>query len=208
MRFQARLEVESRLDTATRYDQKLHRILKTSSEVFAESGFDRASIRDISAATGVSLSGLYYYFSSKDELLYLIQRHCFETLTVELDSALDQISDSESKLRTVIRTHLTFFVNNMCEMKVLSHEADALSGDLRQEVSGLKRSYAERVSTVLRELSPSSDEPQIRAATYSLFGMMNWIYTWYRPGADVDVDSLAEMMSGLFLKGFPAGLSD
>ncbi|HNH84049.1 MAG TPA: helix-turn-helix domain-containing protein, partial [Acidobacteriota bacterium] len=44
------------------YDQKLNFILHTSAQVFAEKGYDRASLRDISRATGFSLAGLYYYF--------------------------------------------------------------------------------------------------------------------------------------------------
>ena len=48
-------------------EAKLDHILRHSARIFAEKGFAGASIRDISRATGVSLSGLYYYFDSKQK---------------------------------------------------------------------------------------------------------------------------------------------
>ena len=43
-----------------------------------------ASMRDLSRASGMSLAGLYYYFESKEKLLYLIQRHTFTTIVERL----------------------------------------------------------------------------------------------------------------------------
>ncbi len=57
------------------FDRKLDEILRRAAAVFCARGYHQASIRDISRATRVSLAGLYYYFTSKEELLYLIQRH-------------------------------------------------------------------------------------------------------------------------------------
>ena len=74
-----------RLEPATRhYDEKLQQILKTSAKIFAEKGFHHTSVRDISRATKMSLSGLYYYFTTKEELLYLIQERCFVNLIAAL----------------------------------------------------------------------------------------------------------------------------
>jgi AcrR family transcriptional regulator len=69
------------------YDRKLEGILRQAAAVFCARGYHRASMRDIARTTGVSLAGLYYYFPSKEHLLYLIQRQAFETL---VDSAYGQ----------------------------------------------------------------------------------------------------------------------
>ncbi|HEY1268842.1 MAG TPA: helix-turn-helix domain-containing protein, partial [Candidatus Binatia bacterium] len=71
----------NRGETPTRhYDEKLEEILKCAAKIFAEKGFHSTSIRDISRATGMSLAGLYYYFRTKEELLFLIQERCILTL--------------------------------------------------------------------------------------------------------------------------------
>ena len=53
----------------------------------------------------------------------------------------------------------------------------------------------------LAELHPDSELNQ-RVSVFALFGMMNWIYTWYRVGRDVPVEELAENMCRLFLCGY------
>lgn len=189
------------VDERPSYDEKLLHILKASAAVFAEKGYDRASIRDISAATGVSLSGLYYYFKSKEELLFLIQDHCFGTLLKRLQEDLKGADEPEERLRVVVRNHLRFFVDNMKEMKVLSHEADVLTGDYRSRVGARKREYVQIVSGILEALRPA-EGADLRTSTFALFGMMNWIYTWYRDEKDLPVGELEDEILHLFLRGF------
>src|SRR5215210_4171661 len=81
-------------DERSAYDEKLESILRTAASIFAEKGYHQASIRDIARATGVSLSGLYYYFDSKEELLFLIQDHAFGTLTGNLERMLEGVEVS------------------------------------------------------------------------------------------------------------------
>src|SRR4029077_10486324 len=69
-------------------EAKLQHILRTSAQVFAQNGFEGASMRDISRATGVSLAGLYYYFENKQHLLYLIQSTTFTFVFESLRSRL------------------------------------------------------------------------------------------------------------------------
>lgn len=195
------------MEARTRFDEKLARIMKQAAVVFAEKGYHQASIRDISAATEVSLSGLYYYFESKEELLFLIQRHAFETVLTRLDSELEGAASPEERLRAVVRNHLGFFVHNMPEMKVLSHEAEALTGAFRSEVSALKRRYSEIVTEILSDLSPAGRVPDARVATFTLFGMMNWIYNWYRPDRDVGVERMSEELLHIFLRGYSSPLN-
>jgi AcrR family transcriptional regulator len=183
------------------YDEKLESILRCAASVFAEKGYHQASIRDIARATHVSLSGLYYYFQSKEELLFLIQDHALGTLLSDLERRLAGIRDPELKLRVLMENHLRYFLANRAEMKVLAHEAESLSGDFRRTVQEQKRRLTEIASRILQEVTPGSHlDP--RVAVFSLFGMMNWIYTWYRPDYDVSAERLADEMSTLFLHGY------
>jgi len=44
-----------------------------------------------------------------------------------------------------------------------------------------------------------------RIAVLSLFGMMNWIYTWHNPRVDADAEHIAREMGDLFLRGVMSG---
>src|SRR5215471_12129417 len=122
----------------SRYDQKLEMILRTSARIFAEKSYHSTSMRDIAHATGVSLAGLYHYCKSKEELLFLIQDHCFGRVKQRLEQRIQGIEDPFEKLHLFIDNHLSFFAANMPEMKVLSHEAESLGGDLHKHVSTKK----------------------------------------------------------------------
>ncbi|MGI9108332.1 MAG: TetR/AcrR family transcriptional regulator [Pyrinomonadaceae bacterium] len=194
----------------TRYDQKLEFILRTSARIFAEKGYHSTSMRDISRATEVSLAGLYYYCKSKEELLFLIQDNCFGHVHERLQERLRETSDAVEKLRLVIENHLSFFASNMAEMKVLSHEADSLAGEMRAHVTGRKQQYTRLVRRILSEVQGQQEpngQPKLdlTVATYALFGMMNWIYNWYDPRGKLSVNDLVDNLTRLFLSGFLAG---
>src|ERR671915_1384788 len=136
----------------TRYDQKLEFILRTSARIFAEKGYHSTTMRDISRETSVSLAGLYYYCKSKEELLFLIQDNCFGRVHERLLERLRETNDPIAKLRLVIENHLSFFAANMAEMKVLSHEAESLAGEMHEHVSGKKQRYTKTVRRILSEV--------------------------------------------------------
>ena len=188
----------------SKYDQKLVHILKTAAAVFAQKGYHPTSIRDIARATQMSISGLYYYFTSKEELLYLIQDYCFSTVIDDCGRLLAGVNDPVHRLKLLIENHLNYFVNNMNEMKVLSHEADSIAGEYFKKVNAKKRQYVDMVMQLLEGIAAQhqTEGVDVRVATFSLFGMMNWIYNWYDPRRDIDGAALAQTITRLFLSGF------
>src|SRR5256714_1696031 len=192
----------------SRYDQKLEFILRTSARIFAAKGYHSTSMRDIARATRVSLAGLYYYCKSKDELLFLIQDNCFGRVLERLQEHLTETDDPVARLRLVIENHLSFFAANMSEMKVLSHEAESLGGELYERVAGKKQQYTKLVRRILADVQAEQTATQkidLTVATYALFGMMNWIYNWYDPRGKLSVNDLVDNFARLFLAGFLAG---
>lgn len=194
----------------SKYDQKLEFILRTAARIFAEKSYHSTTMRDISRATEVSLAGLYHYCKSKEELLFLIQDNCFGRVLERLEERLAEASDPVQKLRIFIDNHLAFFAANMAEMKVLSHEADSLAGDLHLHVSGKKQKYTKLAREILSEVEQQQLESERRqidltVATYALFGMMNWIYNWYDPNGKVSISELVDNITRLFLNGLLAG---
>jgi AcrR family transcriptional regulator len=183
---------------------KLDALLADAARVFAERGFHRTSMRDLAKASGVSLAGLYYYVESKDELLYLIQTRSFDAVIAGMRERLEGVTDPVERLSRFIENHLDYFASHMAEMKVLSHEAGALTGDFLHEVNDKKRGYTLVLMDILEELDRERGPAHVnrRVATYSLFGMMNWIYNWYDPLGDLGVEVLAQGVCRLFLGGY------
>jgi AcrR family transcriptional regulator len=189
----------------TRYDRRLAEILNHATEVFCRKGYEGASMRDLSRESGMSLAGLYYYFESKERLLYLIQKHTFGTIVQRLKARLEGVSDPEQRVRLFILNHLEYFLANQAAMKVLSHEDEVLKNGFGAEVAAIKREYYRICVGLLDELKRDRGlQFSTRLAVLSLFGMMNWIYTWHKPRVDADADSIAGEMGDIFLRGVTA----
>jgi len=163
-------------------------------------------MRDLSRASGMSLAGLYYYFESKERLLFLIQKHTFTTIVQRLKSRLEGVNDPEQRIRIFILNHLEYFLAHPASMKVLSHEAEALKNGFASEVAAIKREYYRICVGLLDELKRDRGlQFSTRIAVLSLFGMMNWIYTWHNPRVDADAEQLASEMGDIFLRGLMTG---
>jgi len=159
-------------------------------------------MRDLSRASGMSLAGLYYYFESKERLLFLIQKHTFTTIVQRLKLRLEGVSDSEQRVRIFILNHVEYFLANPASMKVLSHEDDALKNGFASEVAAIKREYYRICVSLLDDFKRDRGlQFSTRIAVLSLFGMMNWIYTWHNPRIDADAEQLAREMGDIFLRG-------
>jgi AcrR family transcriptional regulator len=184
-------------------EAKLQHILLYSAQIFAEQGFEGASIRDISRATGISLSGLYYYFESKQKLLYLLQKSAFTNIMERLQQRLAHIQEPEARLRVLVRNHIEYFLSHPNEMKVLSHEEEALDPPYREEVASIKRRYYALAREIFDGVAGKglAEGLRPRVAVLSLFGMMNWVYKWHRPKTDPSAQELTEAIVGIFLYG-------
>jgi TetR/AcrR family transcriptional regulator, cholesterol catabolism regulator len=196
-----------------RFDRRFSEILDYATEIFAEKGYDGASMRDLSRLSGISLAGLYYYFDSKEKLLYLIQKHTFSTIVDRLRERLEDSGDPEERIRIFVHNHVDYAVAKQGAMKVLSHEDDVLKDGHGAELTAIKREYyricvglvndlatAERLKRLGKKASESRGI-STRTAVMGLFGMMNWLYTWYRPQADPDAEVIARQISDIFLQG-------
>jgi len=185
-----------------RFEQQLGKILEHATEVFCEKGYAGASMRDIARATGMSLAGMYHYFGNKERLLYLIQKDTFTTILSRLRAEVAEAADTEQALRGFIFHHLEYFLDHQQAMKVLSHEDDALTGAYRREIADLKRQYFRICHELLNRYKKEKGlQFDSRIALLSLFGMMNWIYTWYNPRLDGGAQRLSREMGETFFRG-------
>jgi AcrR family transcriptional regulator len=216
---------------AQAYEEKHLELLRAAAALFAERGYHDASIRDLARVTGRSLSGLYYYFSGKEELLFQIQHHCYSTLLKAMREALEGARTPEEKLLVFISHHLAFFRHNMDEMKVLAHEDVTLTGGYGRRILELRRAYSRMLIEIVEEYeagaaaeaaaaarrgaaaetgesaeSGTADgpgHPSAEVAAFVLFGAMNWLYAWPRRLRRMPAEDLAAAVAQMFLCGYP-----
>jgi AcrR family transcriptional regulator len=166
-------------------------------------------MRDLSRLSGISLAGLYYYFESKEKLLYIIQQHTFTTIIERLRERLATSSDPEQRIRIFVQNQVEYSVAKQRAMKVLAHEDDVLKNSYGAELAAIKREYYRICFALVEDFanaqpgkSNSKDAAvSTRTAVMGLFGMMNWTYTWYNPRVDPPAEVLAREIADIFLRG-------
>jgi TetR/AcrR family transcriptional regulator, cholesterol catabolism regulator len=189
------------------YDDRLNHILQAATSLIAEVGYEKASMRAVAHAAGVSLAGLYHYFVSKEHILFLIQYRTFNALVNNLREKLHGVDDPTEQLRVMVRTHVGYFAANLAALKVCSHELDSLSGDSYEETSRIRHEYYGLVRGIIDRLVEASvpGSPLDRyVATMSLFGMLNWLYRWYDPTRGRSPNVVANQLATQFLHGLDA----
>lgn len=204
------LEVDTAHRRTPGFDTKRLHLLKSAARVFSDEGYDKASMRRIAAEAEVSLAGIYHYVAGKEELLYWIQCHTFDSLLEDLERSLEGVEGPRLRLATAVRNHVRHFGENMHELKVCAREVETLEGEAYDDIHERRRAYFEAVHELVKDLEPKhGGRLGSWLATANLFGMMNWFYQWYDAGRSrVSLDGLAAQQTALFLDGYYASTSN
>lgn len=181
---------------------KTNEVLRRCCKVIAEQGFEKATIRKIAGEMGTSVAALYYYYASKEDLLFAIQYRSFRELVAQLEVRLKGETDPERKLRILIENHLDYFSARMNELVVCSHEINTLQGKAYRKVREIRRRYYNIAVGLVRELSRGIS-PSL--AALNLFGMLNWIHMWFDPKKGKSARDVAQSIGDLFLHGIRGG---
>ena len=188
------------------HGEKRAQILKAAAKVFAEQGFDRASMSKLAAECGISKANIYHYYDSKDALLFDLLDNYLSTLRDRV-CGVDAVGlPPEEALRRTVLEILLAYQGADDEHRVQSAGIAVLPADQQQVLRAYQRDMVRQMSSILARLAPAhlkNDASRLRAATMSVFGMLNWFYMW-NPGADEAARrDYAALVSDMVLKGLP-----
>ncbi|ACP26369.1 putative transcriptional regulator, TetR family [Sinorhizobium fredii NGR234] len=188
------------------FEEKQRGILASAAAVFAEMGMEKASMAQIAAHSNVSKALLYHYYPSKDALIFdIIRSHL-----TELDAEIEAVDRPElapgERLRLLVRQVLENYRDADDQHKVQLNGTSALSAEQMAEIHAIERRIVKRFSTVISAINPdlNKDRPLLMPVTMSLFGMMNWVYMWFRPDGPISRDDYADVATTLILEGIKA----
>jgi len=160
-------------------DKKDH-ILDVAEKVFAESGYDGASTRQISGEAGVNMAMLNYYFGSKEGVfLAIFERRISAFQKVLADIGNEEGATSWQKLDKYIDSYINKVVNNNCFHIMLHREiskskktelTDQITAIVMKNVAVFQSLIAEGVKN--GEFNKNADQEMLVA---TMFGTKNYI---------------------------------
>lgn len=184
----------------------LDEILRKSCHLMAKKGFHGTSMRDLAQATGRSLSGLYHYFRSKEDLLFLINLHGFRTLNDTWSKLREAFHAPQERLYAFVFFHMSYFAEHMDEMRVMVWGTQVMSLEKARMIQKLKDRYTASAREIVKDVCEKTnggdlDQTRLERETYLLFGMMNWTFSWYAPRRHGNVSVLVADVFETFTSG-------
>ncbi|MFC4945543.1 TetR/AcrR family transcriptional regulator [Pseudonocardia sp. GCM10023141] len=178
-------------------------IAAAAREVFAERGYHGASIRDIAKRAGLSLSAMYYWHASKQDLLAAMltagHHEYLEACTAALDAAGPDPAD---RLVALVRATVSYRVRRRVESLIAAQEwrnLDPVHAEpLVASRQALTRLWARIVEEGVR--AGAFDCPHPEDARRSIQAACNAISQWYDPAGDVSEPELEQRYADIALR--------
>ncbi len=189
-------------ETRDKENERKSAIGRAAAVLFHRKGYLETSLQDISNEAGLSKGCIYYYFSSKHEILYFILDSYMDHLSEGLEEELKRIPDSSSKIRFIMLRHLGLYNNRVPEAKAILHDAHNLPAEYFNAIASKQKKYAQMLADVLSEyFEGSMPMDRSKAISYILFGMCNSIMHWHNPEGPIKLDELSRVCHEIFMNG-------
>lgn len=189
------------------FEQKQNAILKSAAAVIAELGMEKASMAQVASHVGVSKALLYHYYPSKDALIFdIIKTHLLE-LDHAVTAADDKSIPADARLRQLIWAVLDTYRDADDEHKVQLNAGSALNDTQKAEIRAIERRIVTHFCDTLAEINPAlinKDKPLIMPVAMSIFGILNWMYLWFRDDGKISREDYSEVVSTMMLEGIKA----
>jgi AcrR family transcriptional regulator len=182
---------------SSQHELKRDEILDVAAQCFAERSYPAASMNDIAAAGGTSKARLYHYYESKEAILFdLLDRYTQRLLALigEAEATAQRRSlDDRAMLHELVRGFLQEYEHSATRHVALLHDTKFLGDSQRELILNRQRDVVSAVTRFVRRAYPGrvGADNQTPVAMM-LFGMINWTFTWLRPGGPLSYSAFAD----------------
>ena len=181
-------------------------ILDIAAQCFATKSYPAASMNDIALASGTSKARLYHYYESKEAILFdLLERYTERLLSVigQTEATAQRRNlDDRAALHELIRAFLQEYETSATRHAALLHATPFLGVQQREVILNRQRDVVSAVTRFLRRAYPQRLTPANQTAVaMMLFGMINWTFTWLRPGGAMSYADFAEEVIAMVERG-------
>lgn len=188
------------------HDLKREQILDMAAQCFAQRSYAAASMNDIAQALGTSKARLYHYYGSKDAILFeLLGRYTERLLALiaqaEAEAQRRDLSE-RAALHALLRAFLQEYETSATRHVALLHATPFLPEAEHEQILDRQRDVVSAFTRLLRRAYPGRvTAANQTAVTMMVFGMINWTFTWLRPGGSMSYADFADEVIVMLERG-------
>lgn len=177
-----------------RFERRRAEVLDRCAEVFAERGYGGAAIEDLSAATGLTVGGLYHYIGSKEQALFAIFSRLMDPLLAEARRIEAADVDPQERLRRLLRLWVGHVADHRDHMLVFNQERHVLERDRRRwhEIRRSRREFEELLGRLLAAAADEGSDTDLTLLRFAVLGMVNHTAQWLRPDGRLSPTEIAD----------------
>jgi len=187
-------------------DNRRDVILRGLNRVLREhSGPQSFRMQDLAKHIGVVKGNLYYYFKSKQDLMYHCRIKCLQQSLEALERVQAGAGPSSEKLHQLIRDHILVLTEGQYSA-VLLLDMGNISAARRRKYVGLRDEFEAGMRRLIEEGIAAGEFPKrdVRMASFAILGSINWIPKWYRAGGPSTAAEIAEYQADFFVSALRA----
>ncbi|VBB45137.1 Transcriptional regulator, TetR family [uncultured Desulfatiglans sp.] len=183
--------------------QKIFEIDRVIAHLFARKGYQRTSMRDIAHELGMNQASLYYYYKSKEEMLFRLMNGAMEDSLLVIEDICASDLSPEDKLSQVLSFYSRYFAGEQEREILLLNEMNSLNDQHRNILNEKQRHYVQLFYSILQELTDQNKMKPIdhTVATFAFFGMVHYTVRWYNRDGPINLEELANMFVEIFTRG-------
>jgi|LNFM01.1.fsa_nt_gb AcrR family transcriptional regulator len=187
---------------AARFPQQQQAILQHAARLFASRGFPGTSMNELAAAAGISKALLYHYYEDKYQLLVAIAEGHIDRLTALVEEVHAQPQAAEARLRRLIARFVEEYAHAHAHHQVLVQDIKYLDDDDEQRIRAKERTVVSAFAQAIAAVHPALAVTKIEKPLAMLFfGMINWMFTWFREGGALDYDDMSRLVTDFVIGG-------
>jgi AcrR family transcriptional regulator len=190
---------------AANYDEQRDMILKRAAHLFARRGYPATSMNEVAQACGLSKATLYHYYRDKYNLLVSIADGHVSHLQALVAEVTAEGLAPEQRLRELILRIVNDYADAQDAHRVLTDDVRFLEPADRQRVLDKEREVVAGFARAVADAHPAAEGARLsKPLTMLLFGMINWMFTWMKPGGELNHQAMAPIVADLFSGGIAA----
>jgi AcrR family transcriptional regulator len=178
-------------------------LLAVAVEVFNERGYDGTSMEDLARRLGISKSSIYHHVAGKEELLRLALSRALDGWSQIADQARGLKAPAIDRLEYLVRGTVGVLASELPYVTLLLRVRG--NTEVERDALNRRRTFDRLVAELVTEAEREGDiRPDVDPATTArlLFGMVNSLVEWYRPGRGSAADqALADAVCAVAFDG-------
>ncbi|MFL6634557.1 MAG: TetR/AcrR family transcriptional regulator [Massilia sp.] len=178
-------------------------IVKSAAQLFAHRGVRNVSLEEVASGLGYSKSSVYYYFKSKDELLWAVFSYISGHFVGNAERIASVEADPMNRLKELIRMHVRFLAEHLEWATVFYRDAQALPEERQKEVRGIIVKYDSIFRQAVLEGTQNGSMQPIppEVAVNAILGACNWMVNWISPKHQQNINQITDTYIALFTDG-------